>query len=217
MLVGSVWRPRGGRGCDADAPTAARAPWHAQRMSDAVTSTPRETIRSLLRTRQVREFTDEPLTDAELDAIADAGRWSGSSQNQQPWRFIVIRDVATLRAIHALGLPQTRPLKTATAAVAIVLPSQRERLVSDAYDDGRAAERMLIAANMLGLGGGIAWIRFDVLDAVRGILGLPDDRMVRTIVSLGHPTEAALKPKSKPGQARLPRSEAVFEERWPTD
>jgi len=186
-------------------------------MPDAVTSSPRETIRPLLRTRQVREFTDEPLTDAELEAIADAGRWSGSSGNEQPWRFIVVRDVATLRAIHDLGLPQTRPLKTAMAAVVIVLPFQRERLVSDAFDDGRAAERMLIAANMLGLGGGIAWIRFDTLDAVRGLLGLPADRLVRTVLSLGHPTEAARLPKSRPGEARRPRDEAVFEERWPPE
>jgi nitroreductase len=186
-------------------------------MPDAVTSSPRDTIRPLLRTRQVREFTDEPLTDAELEAIADAGRWSGSSGNEQPWRFIVIRDAAALRALHDLGLPQTRSLKTATAAVVVVLPSQRERLVSDAYDDGRAAERMLIAANMLGLGGGIAWVRFDTLDAVRELLGLPEDRLVRTILSLGHPTEAARLPKSKPGEARRPREEAIFEERWPVE
>ncbi len=178
---------------------------------------PRDRIRPLLRTRQVREFTAEPLTDAELEAVTDAGRWSGSSKNEQPWRFIVIREPATLRAIHEVGLPQTRSLRTATSAVAIVLPAQRERLVSDAYDDGRAAERMLIAANMLGLGGGIAWIRYDVLEAVRGILGLPDDRIVRTVLSLGHPTAAARQPKSKPGEARRPRHEAVFEERWPAD
>lgn len=185
--------------------------------TDPPSTSPRETIRPLLRTRQVREFTEEPLSDAELDAIADAGRWSGSSKNEQPWRFIVIRDGAVLRAIHDVGLPQTRSLKTATAAVAIVLPAQRERLVSDAYDDGRAAERMLIAANMLGLGGGIAWIRYDVLAPVRGILGLPEDRIIRTVLSLGHPTEAARKPKSKPGEARRPRGDAVFEERWPTE
>jgi nitroreductase len=187
-------------------------------MSDTeMRSSPRDTVRPLLRTRQVREFTDEPLTDAELEAIADAGRWSGSSRNEQPWRFIVIRDRDTISAIHDAGLPQTRSLKSATAAIAIVLPAQRERLVSDAYDDGRAAERMLIAANMLMLGGGIAWIRVDVLDAARGILGLPEDHMVRTVLSLGHPTEAAKLPKSKPGKARRPREEAIYPERWPAD
>jgi len=88
--------------------------------------------------------------------------------------------------------------------------------VSHAYDDGRAAERMLIAASLLGLGAAIAWILPDVRKAVGELLGLPDDWMVRTIVALGHPTAAAKRPKSAPGTARRPRSEAVFEERWPT-
>jgi hypothetical protein len=39
--------------------------------------------------------------------------------------------------------------------------------------------------------------------------------MVRTIVQVGHPTAAARKPKSARGQARLPREQTVFEERWP--
>jgi hypothetical protein len=74
---------------------------------------------------------------------------------------------------------------------------------------------MLIAAGMLGVAGGIAWIRSDVLPAVRGILGLPEDRVVRTVIALGHPTPEALEPKKPRGEARLPREETVFEERWP--
>jgi hypothetical protein len=68
---------------------------------------------------------------------------------------------------------------------------------------------------MLGLGSGISWIRSGFQPAVREILGLPDDRIVRTIMSLGHPSEAARRPKAAPGQARRPRAEIVFEERWP--
>jgi hypothetical protein len=49
------------------------------------------------------------------------------------------------------------------------------------------------------------------------VLGLPDDRFVRTIVALGHPTEAARRPKSGPGEARLGRDQVIFEERWPED
>lgn len=163
----------------------------------------------------MREFTDEPLTDAELDAITDVARWTGSSRNNQPWRFITIRDPDTIQRLEAAGLPQTRSLKTATAAIAIVLVADPQRLVADAYDDGRAAERMLIAAGMLGLAAGITWVRGDVLPAVREILELPEDRMVRTIMSLGHPSEAARAPKSAPGEARLPRSESIFAERLP--
>jgi hypothetical protein len=37
------------------------------------------------------------------------------------------------------------------------------------------------------------------------------------VLSLGHPTEAAKLPKSKPGEPRRPREEAIIPERWPTD
>ena len=180
-----------------------------------VTTDPRERLRPLLRTRQFRDFTDTPVEVSLLDAIADAGRWSGSSRNEQPWRFIVIRDRETIRGIARAGLPQTRGLGSAMAAIAIVLPADPARAIADAYDDGRAAERMLVAAQMLGLGAGISWIRRDVLDAVRPFLDLPPGRMVRTILGVGHPTEAARRPRSTGGQARLPREETVLGERWP--
>ena len=70
-------------------------------------------------------------------------------------------------------------------------------------------------AGMLGLAAGIAWIRPDVLPAVQEILQLPDGWMVRTVMALGHPTDAARQPKSPPGEARLPREAVVFRERLP--
>lgn len=149
-----------------------------------------------------------------LDAIADVARWSGSSRNTQPWRFIVVTDIEAIRRIAETGLPQTRALRTATSAIAIVLPLDDAHEVGLAYDDGRAAERILIAAGMLGLGAGIAWVRSDVRASIGEVLGLPADRYVRTIVALGHPTEAALAPKTAPGEARLPRDETILEERW---
>ena len=177
---------------------------------------PRDRVRSLLRVRQVREFTDQPLTADELEAITEVARWSGSSRNSQPWRFIVIQAPAILREIAERGMPQTRSLRTARAAVAIVLPADPRHEIVDAYDDGRAAERILIAASFLDLGGGIAWVRSDVREPIGELLGLPADRMVRTLVALGHPSEAGRRPKSPPGQARQPREALIFEERWPS-
>lgn len=180
-----------------------------------MSTSPREILRPLRRARQVREFTPEPVDRASLDALADVARWTGSSKNTQPWRFVIVTDEATLRRIAEIGLPQTRALNTATAAIAIVLPDDASRDVGLAYDDGRAAERILVAAGLLDLGAGIAWIRSDVRAPVREIFGLPADHYIRTIVALGHPTDAARRPKSAPGTARLPREETVFEERWP--
>ena len=180
-------------------------------------STLADRLRPLRRARQVREFTIEPVDPAALDAIADVARWSGSSRNTQPWRFIVVTDAGILGRLAAIGLPQTRALRTATAAIAIVLPADESHEIGIAYDDGRAAERILIAAGMLDLGAGIAWVRSDVRAAVGEMFGLPEGRYVRTIVALGHPSDAARQPKSPPGQARLSRAETVVYERWPPD
>jgi len=59
------------------------------RSGDDGPGTPRAAVRPLLRTRQVREFTPEPPSDEQLDAILEVARWTGSSQNSQPWRFVV--------------------------------------------------------------------------------------------------------------------------------
>ena len=171
----------------------------------------------LIRTHQTREFTDQPVDEADLTSLADVARWSGSSANSQPWRFILIREPATLRKIGEAGMPSTRAFVTATAAIAVTMPDEKERAVSHAYDEGRAAERILVGATLLGLGAAISWMQGDARQVVHALLRLPADRRVRTVVAIGQPAESAAKPKSTGGKARLPRDEVVFEERWPAD
>ncbi len=172
-------------------------------------------VRPLLRTRQTREFTDEPVDEADLTALTDVARWSGSSTNTQPWRFIVIREQATLRTIAAAGMPQTRSLRTAMAGIAIALPEEQGKAVSHAFDEGRAAERIMVGATLLGLGAGVAWVLAPARETVNELLHLPEDWRVRTIVALGRPSESGRRPNSPPGKARLPRDEIVFPDRWP--
>ena len=179
-----------------------------------MTDQPTDVLRPLRQTRQVREFTPTPLPAHVLDALADVARWTGSSENSQPWRFIVIRDRATIQRIHDAGAPQTRSLLTAPAALAIVLAGDPGDL-EHAFDEGRAAERLLIGAGMLDLAAGVAWVTTSARPLVGEILGLPEDHFVRTVVALGHPSEAAMRPKSAPGAARLPASETILREHWP--
>ena len=180
-------------------------------------SSPRDAVRPLLRTRQVREFTGAPLPDDVLDSITDVARWTGSSKNTQPWRFIVVRDRQIIRRLHEAGLPQTRSLATAPALVAVAVPEDREGAASHAFDEGRAVERMLVAASLLGIAAGVAWVMRDAIPVAREALALPDGWRVRSLVVLGYPTEAATAPKSPRGRARLPRESVIFEERWPAD
>lgn len=179
--------------------------------------TPLDIVRPLIRVRQMRDFVGRRVTNAEMEAITEVARWSGSSRNEQPLRFIALRDKATIKQVAELGLPQTRGLPNASAAIAIVVPNEPERELSRAFDDGRAAERILIAANLLGLGGGISRVRPDVREGINEVLLLPPNRSVRTIVAIGHPSPDALERKTAPGTARLPRERVIYEECWPGD
>ena len=94
---------------------------------------PLEQLRPLIRVRQIRDFGLEPVQDGEdLDAILEVARWTGSSRNEQPCRFVVVRDPATLRRIAEVGQPQTRAFRTAVVGIAISLPGRAKRLGGDA-------------------------------------------------------------------------------------
>ncbi len=176
--------------------------------TDAVHAIAAPVLRALRRSRQVRQFTDEPVGEADLQAILEVARWSGSSTNRQPWTFIVLRTQADRERLAELA-PYAKHVAGAPLGIAIAMPGDNPEW--DAYDEGRAAERMLVAAGALDLGAGIGWVLEAQRPAVAALLGLTAPAFVRTIISLGHPTEAARQPRSAPGAARRPLAELVRE------
>lgn len=169
----------------------------------------RETVlRVLHRTRQIRSFTDEPVSEEDIHDLLEVARWTGSSMNSQPWKFIVIRDPDIRRRIGEMAV-HARYVARAPLAIAIAMPGTDPE--TDAYDEARVAERLLIAATAMGLGAGIGWIEEKDYPAIRELLGLTPPAFVRTIVSIGHPSEEALKPRTGPGTGRRPLEEFVRE------
>ena len=148
------------------------------------------------------------MTDSDLRAILDVARSSGSAANRQPWTFIVIHDQADRARLAELA-PDARHIGGAAVAIAIAMSGHNPEL--DAYDEGRAAERILVAAGALGLGAAIGWVPETSRPQVAAILGLTAKAYVRTLISLGHPTEAAQQPRSAPGTARRPLTELVLD------
>jgi nitroreductase len=176
-----------------------------------------DTLRVLRRTRQTRDFAGQPISDEALTEILEVARWTGSSQNRQSWRFVVVRDPERLRAIGTDASGERKPgighVARAGAAIAIVMTTDHP--VWETFDEARVAERILIAATALELGAAIGWVRDHQQAEIRAILGLPEDRVLRTIVSVGVPTAAGARPKAAPGEARRPLDELVHRERWP--
>src|SRR5947209_7720168 len=105
------------------------------------------TLTAFLRSiRAVRRFSSEPISDQVLQAILEAGRWTGSSKNTQLWRLIVIRGRRTLATLAACG-PFARHLAGAQTAIALVMDNGRQQ-----FDEGRLAQNLMLAAWAHGVG-----------------------------------------------------------------
>jgi nitroreductase len=57
---------------------------------------------ALRTTGSTRDFTDRPVDDATVAAILDDARFAPSGGNRQPWRVVVVKDVAVRRTLADL-------------------------------------------------------------------------------------------------------------------
>ena len=86
-----------------------------------------------------------------------------------------------------------------------------ERATQETYDEGRLSERIMLAALAHGVGSSIGWFVGDGPAAAKEILGVPEDRTVRTALSW-LPGGRGPAPEDRPS-AQAP-SEIVREERY---
>ncbi len=172
----------------------------------------REVMEAIRTVRQARQYRPDPVPDDVIDELLEIARWTGSSRNTQPWHFIVITDKEQLQQISRLR-PPIAWVADAPLAIAIVLNGAND--VSEAFDEGRVTERLLIGARVLGLGGGTAWFG-DASQQAQGkqILGIPAERTARSVVVVGYPTSIK-DPRPNPATTgRKPVSELVSYNRW---
>lgn len=168
-----------------------------------------EVIRTV---RQIRQYSPESVPDEVVAQLLRVARWTGSSRNTQPWHFIVVTDREQLRNVSQLRTP-INWLAAAPLGIAIVLDGASA--AGEAYDEGRVTERILIAANALGYGGGVAWFGDEAQqNEAKRILGIPAERTARSIVMIGRATSKKdPRPNARPG-GRKPMSELVSYDRW---
>lgn len=166
-------------------------------------SSNQEALEVMRKVRQVRQYTEGNVTDEQLNTLLEIARWTGSSRNTQPWRFIVVRDKEVLKQ---LGDLRENITWVADAALAIGLVSPGENPPHEAYDEGRVTERIMIAASMMDLGAGTAWFGEPEREAkAKALLNVPEGNTLRSVVAVG-PFETSKDPRPtgpKPGRKSL--------------
>jgi len=171
-------------------------------------------IAEAIKNRQsVRKFNDQVVPDQAIQEILEAGRWTPSPLNSQPWRFIVLKDRDTLTRLASSA--QHAPfLKNVNVAIVVVVENEAKvdtwlaEHNQHIYSGACAMQNMLIMTSALGIGG--CWSSLDEPSA-REILSIPENYTLIGSIALGYP-EDPVSPHTERDRRALP--ETVFHERF---
>ena len=159
--------------------------------------------------RSVRSYEDREVEEEKLRQVLEAGRLAPSANNQQNWKFVVVRKSELRRQLVAAANGQSFVGEAPVVIVACATSSDHimpcghpSHLVNMAI----AIDHMALAARELGLG--TCWIGAFDQDAVREILGIPQSVEVIELLPVGYP---ASWPAARP---RKPLGEVVSYDRW---
>jgi nitroreductase len=141
----------------------------------------------------VRAFHRQPISDASLAKILDAGRRAPSGYNLQPWEFIIIRD---RQVLSKLGRVQSC-IAQAEAAIGVVVDEKSTKYWKE--DAAAAIENMLLA--IVSLGYVSLWVEGYVLQNesyTKDVLGVPKNLRLLAILPIGRPVSKATQSRKKP-------------------
>jgi len=170
-----------------------------------------ETWDAIRARRNVRSFDDQPIAEADLHRILEAGWRSPSASNRQEWHFVVVTDRSRLKELSLLWA-YAGHVATSAATVVLVLPepgNDRDHLLNQ-YDLGQATMLMMLSAADLGIGSGHASIAEK--DECRRLLGIPGSFDPAYFLAFGYPADRPLKPVQHPN--RKPFDEVVHFGHW---
>ena len=132
--------------------------------------------------RSIRNFQDKPVTDEHIEMILEAGRWTPSGSNRQPWEFIVVKNQEMLKKISKTGI-YGLPLRKAPLGIAIV-GKKLENPNWYIQDTSLASMNMMLMAWALNIG--MCWMGSMDREYAKELLGLGKDDFLLTILAMGY-------------------------------
>lgn len=147
------------------------------------------TIETIFARRSIREYTEDPVSNDDINTILDCGRWAPSGLNNQPWKFIVIQNEDNIKKLADCTHYSKIVLQ---AKVLIVVYLDQEAMYhhdKDVLAIGASIQNMLLACEELDLGA--VWLG-EILkksEQVNGILGVPESLELMAVLAIGQPVE----------------------------
>jgi nitroreductase len=175
-----------------------------------------EVLKALKERRSVRQFTSEPVSDADLKTIMETAAYAPTARGSQAWRATVVRGLdniarlneAVKKANQKPGYERYRELAASAAytinfrdaPVFIIVGTDREKSACPVEDGSLVLGYILLAAHAIGLGA--CWInQLGVITdepefrAYLTGLGFPETHRIVGCAALGHPAVSPSVPK----------------------
>jgi nitroreductase len=141
--------------------------------------------------RSIRNYTDAPVSDAQVETLLRAAMAAPSAGNQQPWCFVVVRDRQLLEAV-ATAHPYAKMAPKAALGILVCGDTRKQKY--EGYwviDCAAAVQNLLLAAHGLGLGA--VWTgvypSMDRVEALARIFNCPKGVVPHSFIPLGVPAE----------------------------
>lgn len=137
--------------------------------------------------RSIRKYKDKEIPEELILKVIEAGRWSPSASNRQPWRFLVLTDRDLVRntgdLCSVLGL--LNRFAVMASAIIVIFSESRHRWVN--IDCGMCAENIMLEAHSLDLG--TCFIGAFKEKEIKRLLNLPKTVRIIGLITLGYPDE----------------------------
>ena len=157
-------------------------------------------VMEAIRTRlDIKEYSNEPVSNEVKREILDAGRMSSSGFNAQHWRFILVDDKDKIGRLAEISITGKWVAGANFAVILLTDPSYPFHVI----DAGRALTNMQLAAWSRGVASSI-FTGYDEA-AMRREFGIPNNLAITAVIGFGYPAR-----RIKGRKNRKPLNEVAF-------
>lgn len=150
-------------------------------------------VETIKKRHSVRKYLDKPIPKEILKEMVNVGRMAPTARNEQPWEFVVVTDRELLKKVGETT-DHGKFIRDAGACIVVCCKDTKYFL-----EDGSAAtENVILAAESFGLGS--CWVaghKKAYCEDVKKILGIPNELIIISFISLGYPNPNDKNIKSK--------------------
>jgi nitroreductase len=173
------------------------------------------------RRRSVRKYQSRDVEAHKLEQMLQAAMLAPSGLNSQPWYFVVVRDEEVIQEISQANRRQAW-IATAPVCIACVADIRVRGSFPKSFrvddntpdpelkkvirDTAIAVEHMVLVAEEMGLA--TCWTGWYEQKEMRPLLGIPDDKYVVCVLTVGYPDQ------SPPARPRDDLYDRVFYDFW---